>query len=313
MSEKILLSTYLIKITDGINEQLIDQFNGSNDFFEQFNKFSEDLFINIKRQKDLKNKNTLLLTFDELPKFDIDNREVYGFFLSGISKDDFDIRGLSTNKSEFKFQRDKHAEYRELFFYLKLPTSKKVGFLVLQRKAHYGIKILLRDLLNKYMVESGYLKYKIEINNVLHSKVFKRMMDNGRLKKVDFVKRGVPNSYEEYVNNDYLTNNSKGTIRTSITSSMGLTEDWKSFVSELWNNSDDKAMYEFPAEKEFKEVEFELEYKGKQKKFYIYEKDRTQPDVDVTDDIIFVDGKPTIESLVLSTKELMIDFFKFSL
>jgi len=61
-------------------------------------------------------------------------------------------------------------------------------------------------------------------------------------------------------------------------------------------------------DEEFDEVEFELQLNGKKKTFYIANRTRIQPDIDVTGQLDYGDdGQPTLESLIRETETLLTD------
>jgi hypothetical protein len=311
MSERILLSTYAVKIVDKQkNKQLLSKFNGSEDFLKTFNTFTSDIFKTIEKQPDLHNRNTQHLTMDKPAVLDAPGRKIYGFFTSGVSGEKFDIRDLDTNETEMEVEPSKHGAFRNLFFYFYIPQSRNIGYLILQRKAKYGIKTLLTRVLNKYIHTNGFENYYVEINNLLHNNVYEKMLKEGNLKKVELIKKRIPNSIEEYYSDQDKTYDTKGTLKTSISSATSLSEKWKTFIDKLFKNRQENARIEIMGNDDIDEIEFELELRGKNKKFHIVNHQRTQPDVDVTDNLQFKSGEPTIESLILESQSLIDDMLE---
>ena len=205
----------------------------------------------------------------------------------------------------------RHGSFRNVFFYFYIPRERNIGYLILQRKAKFGVKTILKKILNKYVHEHGFPNYYVEINNLLHNRVYEKMIREGNLKKVDLIKRRIPNSIEEYYNNGQNTNNTKGTFRTSISTSTSLSESWKGFVDRLFRNRNDNTRIEISAENgELDEIEFELELNGKKKTFHIVNHQRTQPDVDVTANLEFENGEPTEVSLIEESQNLIDDMLE---
>lgn len=95
MSERILLSTYAVKILDNArNEQVLSNFSGTNDFLNIFHHFTDNIHQNIEQQLDISNRTTLHLTIDRPVIFNSNERLIYGYFSSGVSGERFDIRDM---------------------------------------------------------------------------------------------------------------------------------------------------------------------------------------------------------------------------
>jgi hypothetical protein len=311
MSERILLSSYVVKIVDSSKcDQILSNFNGSVDFLSTFQQFTSEIFRNIEKQADIHNITTLHLTLDSPATVEAKDRKIYGYFSSGISGERFDVRDLDTNETELEVEPSKHGSFRNIFFYLFIPREKRIGYLILQRKAKFGIKTILKRILNKYIHEHGFSNYYVEINNLLHSSVYEKMIQEGNLKKVDLIKKRIPNSIEEYFKNG-KTHDTKGTLRTSISTHTGLSGKWKEFIDQLFRNHNDNTRIEIKGgDEELDEIEFELELNGKKKTFHIVNHQRTQPDVDVTTNVQFENGEPTMDSLISEAQSLIDDMLE---
>jgi len=313
MNERILLSTYAIKVLDNNRiEKPLSIFNGQADFLNIYNDFAQDIFINIERhQNDPNNRIIQHLTLSKPPVINQEERCIYGYFSSGVSGDRFDIRDIDTNETELVVDPNRHASFRNVFFYLYIPQLSKIGYLILQRKSKFGVKTIVKKMLNKYVRENGYSEFFIEINNLLHNRVYEIMLANGSLKKIDLIKRRIPDSIDEYYNNNRNTYNTKGTLTTTIASSSTLSEQWKDFIDRLFRNRGENTRIELSdGNEELDEIEFELELNGKKKKFHIINKQRTQPDIDVTSNLDFENGEPTISSLISESQSLINDMLQ---
>jgi hypothetical protein len=134
------------------------------------------------------------------------------------------------------------------------------------------------------------------------------MMDEGKLKKVELIKRKIPPTLEEYYRNSGNARQIPGTLKTSMLSSTGLPDAFKRTINELFTNPDLERIELNGVDEEFDELEFELELNGKKKTFFVANKSRIQPDIDVTSEIEFDDeGKPTLRSLIEQAEELVQD------
>ncbi|WP_370409013.1 hypothetical protein [Tenacibaculum dicentrarchi] len=314
--DKILLSTYLLKIQDKQkNDQILSHFNGTDDFFRIFENYLNSIFENILATVDTKKTTALHLTLDSPPTVDIENRRIYGYFSTGVSGEQYQIKDVETREDVLNVQRN-HAAFRNIFFYVKMPTQRDNGALILQRKANFGIKTIFKKTVNKYIREQGYQNHKILVNNIIHGRVYRRMITDGNLKKIDFIKRRIPSSIEEYYRNGGIPEQIPGTLKTSMLSSSSgsLPQNFKMFVDNLFTNSDRERIEIEGVDEDFDEVEFELELNGKRKTFYVMHRNKIQPDVDVTSQIEFTEqGEPTIESLIQQSEELITDIIELRL
>lgn len=306
---KILLSTYTIKVLDNSkNEQILSKFNGSDDFFNFFQNYLETILKNVNEFSDESKDSKLHLTLENKPTIIADERSIYGYFSSGVSGESYKIKDVTTQDDVFAVDNKKHGAFRDLFFYIKLPSNKKSGALVLQRKSKFGIKTLIYKTLNKYMRNLGYQKYNIEINNTLHGKVYRKMIEFGKLKKVEFIRKKIPTSIEKYFNNNGELEETKGVLKTSMLSSSGLPQTFKDFLNNLFTKPEKERIEIKEIDQEFDEIEFELDLNGKNKTFYVHNRAKIQPDIDVTNELEYDNnGNPTTQSLIVQSEELIRD------
>lgn len=314
--EKILLSTYLIKIQDREkNDQILSHFNGIDDFFQIFENYLNSIFQNILATADLRQTTALHLTLDAPPTVDIENRRIYGYFSTGVSGEQYQIMDVETREEVLNVEKN-HAAFRNIFFYIKMPTVRDYGALILQRKARFGIKTVFKKTINQYIKEQGYQNYTVLVNNIVHGRVYRKMITEGKLKKIDFIKRRIPSSIEEYYRNGGTPEQIPGTLKTSMisTSAGSLPQNFKRLIDNLFTNPDRQRIEIEGVDEDFDEVEFELELNGKRKTFYVMHRNRIQPDVDVTSQIEFTEqGQPTLESLIQQSEELITDIIELSL
>ena len=149
---KILLSTYVVKILDNNkNEQILNHFNGTDDFLRTFENYLNTIFTNIRAETDGSGTTSLHLTLEAPPTVDIDNRRIYGYFSSGVSGDEYQIRDLETQDNLLDVETG-HAAFRKLFFYMQIPNGRNSGALILQKKAKYGIKTIFKSILKLYSI-----------------------------------------------------------------------------------------------------------------------------------------------------------------
>lgn len=310
MDDRILLASYAIKIKHKKENAYLSAFNDVDDFYPFLKKFFDYIFKNVNQLTDRSGKQTIYLTLDDLPKFDDKNRTCYGYFSSGISGDNYKVKEIATNKVLVDVDRDNHASFRDVFFYFSIPYNKSQGYLILQRKTNFGIKTKLTPALNGFLAKEGYMHNTLSLNNIIHISVYQQMMKLGKLKKVELVKNKIPNSLEDYLNNDENYQQRKGTLKTSFSSGTALPESWKFAIDNLMRKERNETVEIEGLDDSFTDLEFQLEMNGKQKTFYIKNQQRVQPDIDITKNVEFINGLPTTESLVKNAIELIDEVIK---
>jgi hypothetical protein len=301
--EKYIFSTFVVKVTKDKNELLLSLFNGQDDFFNFSQSFFEEIFKNIQRNVDAKDLAILHLTLDSPPIVDNEKRCIYGYLSSGVSGEDYKIKDTLTNEKMFQVNKN-HAAFRDVFFYLQIPKNKTSGALILQRKAKFGIKTIFSKTINQYAKKIGFVGFHIEINNIVHGKVYKKMISDGNLKRIEFIKRRIPKDIADYYEKGGNVDLIPGILKTSMSASK-LPENFKNFVDRLFNNSNRERIEIKDINDDFEEIEFELELNGKRKTFYVVHRNRIQPDIDVTNDLEYFNNEITIESLVKQAEALI--------
>lgn len=302
----IYLATFALKITNRNKDlQLIDRFNGTDDFINFLHQFLMHIYQNGFQIPQIDNNVPLHLTLESPPILDVVNREIYGFFKSGISGDNYEIVALENNEKILDVNGG-HAAYRRMFFYFKLPTHSNRAGVVLEKRAKFGIKTLLDRAINGYFQQRGFADYRINLDNALHGRFYNEFMEHGRLTKVEIVRRMLPQSLEDWYENDQTPREVKGVLRTVMTSKAGLPNVYKTFINARYANPD-AFMAEVAGGEDIGSMEFELKLRGKTKKFYLSNHDKAQPDVDVTAQIEFRDGVATTESMLTASKKLIDD------
>lgn len=310
MNERILLASYAIRIKHKKEDAYLSAFNGVDDFYNFLKKFFDYIFRNVNQLKDRAGNENIHLTLDEIPISDDSKRIFYGYFSSGISGDKYKVKDLATNTTLINVDRRNHASFRDVFFYFYIPKNKSIGYLILQRKTHFGIKTKLTPALNSFLAKEGYMENYLELKNIVHISVYEHMMKFGKLKKVELVKNKIPNNLEDYINNDENYQKTKGTFRTSFTSRTSLPNNWKTYIDKLLRKELNETVEIDGLDDSFTDLEFQLDLNGKQKTFYIKNQQRVQPDIDVTNSIEFENETPKTESLVQNAKALIDDIIK---
>lgn len=269
MNERILLASYAVRIKHKREDAYLSAFNDVDDFYNLLKKFFNYIFTNVNQLKDQLGNETIHLTLDELPIFDDSKRIFYGYFSSGVSGDNYKIKEISSNTTLLDVDKKNHASFRNVFFYFYIPKNKKIGYLILQRKTHFGIKTKLDPALNGFLAKEGYMQNYLELKNIIHVSVYNHMMKFGKLKKVELVKNRIPNSLEDYMNNNQNYEEAKGSFRTSFSSRTSLPSHWKSYIDKLLRKELNETVEIDGLDDSFSDLEFQLDLNGKQKTFYI--------------------------------------------
>ena len=315
--ENIFLSTYKIRVkntrVDGYN--IMGQFNGKDDILPVIAEYLNDIFTTpVRVNNDDEDRSTMLnLTLKEPPIVLTSERIIYGYFDAGVSGQDITVKDRHSKITVFEGDRDNHGLYRYIFFYMKLPYKSDSGYLILQRKARFGIKSAFTYLLKKWFQQRGYQDTVINIGAVLSGQIFNKMLSLGSLKKVNFIVNYIPSDITEFVNNNENPSLKEGSTITTIQSKNGLSDSWVNFAKIQYLKENKRTLVEFEEEeKEYDEIQFEVEYRGRKKTFYANRRDRTVPDLDVTAEVIKdpKTGEPYLNSLLDKCAEIIEDTFE---
>ena len=250
MANKILLSTFQLSVKDRKlrTDQLLTHFNGKDDILPVLVDFFNDLYTNKRKQTVGEDKTTHHFTIKGVPEIDYDKRIIYGFIDSGIGSESSTLRDVTTNNDLLELNPDQHALFKDLFFYCKIPSRSTRGFLILERRSGFGVKIALWTLLKKWFRQLGYMQSDIILSNVINGEVFNNMLKRGNLKKIEFVRLQIPETRDAFFRRGNEAKQIKGTLKTSISSQTSLAEDWKDFASQIFNNRTRKSTFEFSDE-----------------------------------------------------------------
>jgi len=308
--KRILLSTYSLRIFDNTSTPVnLDNFNNEKNFHKFLDDFFLEVYKTIKKDALDSDKSTLHLKLKDKAIADSANRSIYGYLSSGIGGDKYTVIAEDEVEPAFEADPDKHITFRDLFFYIETPPQKDYAYFIMQRTKNLGGKKILERNLTKYLHEKSYLGFRAVLFNTLDKRVYNKMIEYGNLRKIDFIKRTIPGSMEEYYKNPNDEFSSKGTLVTTIQARVSLTNYWKNLVNSLYLAAGSNSKIELNGTDSYDEIDFVLEYNGKIKTFHIQNKNRTQPDIDVTSDVVFEgnSNEPTTDSLVEVSKELVRD------
>lgn len=304
MAKKIYLSTYSLKILDRKAETLLGSFDGRNDFYEFFKKYVDSIFQNVRKTHSFRNKTVLHLTLDSPAEYNDNLRVIHGFISSGIGGDKYKVREDGTTNTSFESDPEKHITFRDLFFYIKIPRNKNFAYLILQKTRDLGAKNSIEKSLTNYLKESHYPQFEASIFNLVNGTVFGKMLEEGNLKNIDFIKKKIPATLDDFLGAGETT--TKGTFTSSIRAYRSLGDYWKNVVSSIYLGNTANSIIELKDHNDsFDEIEIELELNKKVKTFHVSARHRTQPDIEVSRDLDFQNNEPTKDSLIRVSEALI--------
>jgi len=280
--ERLVFATIAVKIKERGEFRKLSRFGDNHDLYEILIQFFAEIFNGDLKTEEFEGRKKFHLRLEEPFTEASDDRCLYGFLSSGVSGDEYKIIDLESNekKADVTF---KDGAFRDVFFYFEIPTNKQTGYLVIQRKGNFGAKVAVEKSLKKYFKQEQFKGFSVFFNNIVSGQVYERMMKFGDLLRVDLIKKTMPNNLEDYVKNGYEPNQRAGKTKVRLSSDK-LPEFWKTYLNKIYKaKGNTSIVYEVDSiDSRYEEIEFQLEYNGKKKTFYVKQQFRIQPDIDVT-------------------------------
>lgn len=333
MENKVLLAVYSVIITADRESQMPSKFGGNVDLLKLFKEFAMSVY-EIAAEMQRPNNTSIALAGPPLDKFNAprlveETRELYGFFDTGRNGTPLTVRDLtekdskgknSKNKTVATVTREQHIT-RPAFFYLHVPKSGKVAYLVLQRAHSLGIKGVVESTFQDYMNTQSLQRYRVKLNNLLDRRVFKRMLESGQFKELTIVKDGIPENIDRLYSKDPKDHMFKGTQRITY-QAVDLPERWQEWALDVMTGKPEmnmtegtpKAVISIGGETQLvNDITFKLVLDKKQKTFHLVYSDRDQPDVDVSDYIGRSEGEGLLNrDDLVAQSQILIDDVKFT-
>lgn len=324
MKPKILFAIYSIKIRSKEFEDYISLDNGIEgiDFFQVFKSYFSEILklpqvLETKFNDNGEEIPTKKLTLLNAETFKINEAERYivGEFYLGTTDSTLDVINFESNEPLFsEAEKDNVGYYRRFFFYLTIPESGKIGYIVIRKVGIHGMKgDFEKGFKNwfkfKGFTEKGLVFYLRQISNII---LLKKLLEKSPLQQFKIIKRTVPASPEASFKKGVEKRERKGSFEMIWKSSEGLGRKFKDIISTFMNGEKESKVIELGTDisQEFDELEYNLELNGKEKKFSLYKETKMRSDRDVTNDIEYhrQSNKPTVDSLIAVAKEMVEDF-----
>lgn len=284
--EQLIFATFSIKLSYKKTNQKLSSFNEGNDLLNYIEDFFDDVLSGSIRTEEFKGKKKYHIRTEEKGYRTDTERTYYGWVSSGTSGDNYKIINLETNTKKADVGA-KDGAFKDVFFYFYIPKNKETGYLILQRTGKFGAKIAIQESFQKYLRSRDLKGYSFKLFNLISGSVYEKMMANGDLKKINLIKNKIPVDLESYMKNGQEPKRMEGKLRTSIEHKERLPDSWKSLINRFFKkdrSKDERSVY-YEVEdidNQYEEIEFQLEYEGRKKTFFVINQWKTQPDIDVT-------------------------------
>lgn len=293
---RVKLNTYRISLTNRAGEkQILDYFNGEDDFLIVVNNYCNHVLQNVRNYID-GSGNLRTFTLGDRPNLVEEERYINGYFDSAYTGEIVDIKERQTNDILYTVTPDK-LQSKKFFFNVSVPINSKYAYLVVQRKANHGIKNILETSFSEYFRYLGYEGYKIQIEEAPSFYLLENMLENGRLKDIKLLDNSLLSSFQEQFNNVGAINN--GSFEKILKFNRDSnTIMFKEVLFRLYRqNYHEEQQIELSGEF-FDEVSFTIEFNNLSKTFYVKKKEKIRSNVDITDLVEIENGEPTRVSIL---------------
>lgn len=322
MIDRVLLAIYSIRIKSRKEREVIKLNDESHpDFLLLFEKYFSDILklpqvletIKDEEENEIPRKKLTLFNANTY-RVSKEERYIKGSFYLGEGDSSVDVIDFESDEPLIsETDKQKYGYYRRFFFFLQLPTSKKIGYIVIQKVGQHGMKGDFRKGFDLWFKKNGYSEnYTFHLTQVNNTKLIERLIKEKPLKQFKLIRYKVPAStettYKKNKKDSELDRN--GTFEIVFKDPQGLNESYKDKLLTFATGMKATKTIELgnDIEQAFDDIQYSLVLNGKPKSFYLYKEIRMRSDRDVTNDVEYEDYKPTEESLIRVSKELIQDF-----
>lgn len=278
-------------------EQVLSHFNGENDLLEVCNQYYYSLKKNKADYMDSQGNKRVFSISSEID-FLRTERMLITHFDSAYTGDEPEIRNADTNALVHKVSKTELIT-RKLFSLCYIPKNSKYGFVVFETKANHGVKVMFESQLQAFLKTSGYEDYRVTLTPALNYNYLSNFITKGKLKKVrsienTFKEEGQLSLFGEEVTPLVLQRANEVKFKNKRDILIIKNELYNLFFSEL--KEYDKI--NFMNTHESDEVSFEISYNGSTKIFYIKDRSRMRPIINISKLLEYVDGEPLYNSMI---------------
>jgi len=285
-------------------EQILSRFNEENDLLEVCNQFYYSLKNN-KIQYFDNQGNKRVFSLNSSIDFLRTERTLVTRFDSAYTGEEVCIRNADTNSLNYMVNKDE-LQSRSLFSLCHIPKNSKYGYVVFENKANHGVKVAFERSFQDFLKASGYEDFKVVMTPALNYNYLSNFINNGVLKKVrlidNILNKNVQLTLWNHVDstcNGIREFNFKKKSASEI--AMIKKELFQMFFSSF--NKYDKLC--FVNQYEVDDISFLINYKGESKTFYMKDRSRMRASIDISNQLMYVDGKPTYDSMVKASLNLI--------
>lgn len=104
----------------------------------------------------------------------------YGTIVKIVDPENKDADPVYQSKKE-------HGVEKVFFFFIHLDNASQDGIILLERYKQHGIKQLFSRIIAKFF-RDGFIKLRIELNDIIEADLVERFIDHGRAKSITWVK-----------------------------------------------------------------------------------------------------------------------------
>ena len=282
-------------INNSKEEQLLSQFNGTNDLLEEFNLYYESLFKEKIDYYDNKgNKRTFSISSDI--EFLKEERKIISDLDSAYTGEKFEIRNENSNSLNYSVSENE-LQSRKMFSFIYIPKNLKRGYVVFENKSKHGVKIIFEREFNRFLKMRGYEQSNFIMTPGLNFNYLSNMIEKGKLKKVRLIDFRYSNEVQLSLwGNIELKNNGEEIRELKFTSktenSLFKNELYKLFFSKV--DKEEKII--FMNQYEVDEISFEINYNDSSKTFYLKNNNKMRANIEVSNRLEYLDREPTYSS-----------------
>jgi hypothetical protein len=298
-------TVYRLRILNNSEEeQLLSQFNGTNDLLEEFYLYYQRLSKENVDYFDSKgNKRTFSITTEI--EFVKEERKLISDLDSAYTGEEFEIRNGNSNNLNYLVSENE-LQSRKMFSFIHIPKNSKKGYVVFENKSKHGVKIIFEREFNRFLKERGYEKFSLIMTPGLNFNYLSSMIEKGKLKKVRLIDYRYSNEVQLSLWGNINLNINGEEIRelkfnSKTENSLFKNELYKLFFSKI--DMEEKII--FMNQYDVDEISFEINYNDSSKTFYLKDKNKMRANIDISNKLEYLDSEPTYSSMKKVALELI--------